>query len=93
MAGEHADAKLGKIHTDYFLALRPEPSRPDGPTVAQRLRSLLKVMKRSYGFRCISIAPDLPAELPATDPPHDEPPLDRNAAFGPTDIDTNGRPA
>jgi hypothetical protein len=68
-----------RIQTDYILALRPEPSRPDGPTVEQRMRMLLKVALRSYGFRCLSIGPDIPVDLPPPDPALDvtktEPPF------------------
>ena len=30
----------------------------DGPPLRLRLRSLLKAMLRTYGFRCLSIKPD-----------------------------------
>jgi hypothetical protein len=57
-----ADKPMKPIATDYFLALRPEPDRPGGPTAPQRVRQLLKIALRSFGLKCISIGPALPAE-------------------------------
>lgn len=63
----------------YTLTLEPEPSRPDGPSIEQRLRLLLKAALRSYGFRCTGVVQDSPGKLPpappALDPTKTEPPF------------------
>ena len=72
MAKKQSEAVSGgQVGTDFVLSLRPEPSRPDGPTVEQRMRQLLKIAKRSFGFSCIRIGPDIPAELPPVEPSQD----------------------
>lgn len=55
----------------YLLRIRPERDASD-PGGIKRVRSLLKVMLRSFGLRCVEIAPtnatevdDLESEKPA----------------------------
>lgn len=47
----------------YKLTLRPEPD-PTDPDGIRRLRALLKAALRSYGLKCIEVAPEGP---PGTD--------------------------
>lgn len=43
----------------YILRLRPEPDSTD-PDGIRRLRALLKAALRSYGMKCIEVAPAQP---------------------------------
>ena len=55
--------------TRMTIVLVPDPSyRGPAPPIV-RLRRALKLLLRAYGLRCVSVAPDAPAEAEARPPP------------------------
>ena len=47
-----------KSQQDIFvMTLRPEPTKPGQPDPMYRLKGVLKVMLRRFGWRCLSVRP------------------------------------
>ena len=47
-----------KSQQDIFvMTIRPEPTKPGQPDPMYRLKGVLKVMLRRFGWRCLSVRP------------------------------------
>lgn len=55
----------------FILTLRADRDRPGGPPAIVRLRRLLKCAGRSFGLKCIHVAPGEPGD--GADPDHAPP--------------------